>query len=268
MAHYCRYKFLVLVLTFCYFCILGPHHPHKASNHHKINTSFLFTVSLSHKLSDMWDVECLLSFMGSWALASLTAVKFAWKTSLLALVPANIVLIWLCYILIISNFFSNLMLLFLFWHLVVRWNDWVIYKLKFALNSIWMLIFALSFTWRLNYTVLSLLGRSRIDLRCALCFWGNNRQHMPVCAKTISSWVTKIWGVAKAHMSPGSLHDTVVSAAYAVGVSLMSILQPGDWVRVSIPARHYFSSYISIRDWYQDSIQWGVLGLSEESPFW
>ena len=36
-------------------------------------------------------------------------------------------------------------------------------------------------------------------------FLGNNRQHWPVCAKTISSWVWKVLGVAKAHMSLGSL---------------------------------------------------------------
>ena len=38
-------------------------------------------------------------------------------------------------------------------------------------------------------------------------FWflGNNKQHRPVCAKTISSWVRKVLSVAKAHMSPGSL---------------------------------------------------------------
>ena len=36
-------------------------------------------------------------------------------------------------------------------------------------------------------------------------FLGNNRQHWPVCAKTISSWVRKVLGVAKAHMSLGSL---------------------------------------------------------------
>ena len=36
-------------------------------------------------------------------------------------------------------------------------------------------------------------------------FLGNNRQHQPVCAKTISSRVRKVLCVAKAHMSPGSL---------------------------------------------------------------
>ena len=36
-------------------------------------------------------------------------------------------------------------------------------------------------------------------------FLGNNRQYQPVCAKTISSWVRKVLGVAKAHMSLGYL---------------------------------------------------------------
>ena len=44
-------------------------------------------------------------------------------------------------------------------------------------------------------------------------FLGNNRQHWLVCAKTISSWVRKVLGVAKAHMSPGSLRGVAASAA-------------------------------------------------------
>ena len=40
---------------------------------------------------------------------------------------------------------------------------------------------------------------------CDLSFFGNNGQHCPVCAKTISSLVRKVLGVAKGHMSPGSL---------------------------------------------------------------
>ena len=60
-------------------------------------------------------------------------------------------------------------------------------------------------------------------------FLGNNGQHQPVCAKTISSWVWKVLGIAKAHMSPGSLQGVAVSAALAAGVSLVTILQAGDW---------------------------------------
>ena len=33
----------------------------------------------------------------------------------------------------------------------------------------------------------------------------NNRQHMPVCAKTVSSLVRKVLNVAKAHMSPSTV---------------------------------------------------------------
>ena len=76
-------------------------------------------------------------------------------------------------------------------------------------------------------------------------FLGNNRQHWPVCAKTISSWVRKVLCVAKAHMSLGSLWGVAASTALAAGVSLVTILQVGDWVRVSTPARHYFATYIT-----------------------
>ena len=94
-------------------------------------------------------------------------------------------------------------------------------------------------------------------------FLGNNRQHRPVCAKTISSGVRKVLCVAKAHMSPGSLWGVAASAAFAAGVSLVTILQVGDWTRVSTPARHYFSTYITTMDQHQDSVQHAVLGLSE-----
>ena len=94
-------------------------------------------------------------------------------------------------------------------------------------------------------------------------FLGNNRQHQPVCAKTISSWVRKVLCVAKAHMSLGCLQGVAASAALAAGISLVTILQAGDWARVSTPARHYFSPYITTVDQHQDSLQHAVLGLSE-----
>ena len=59
-----------------------------------------------------------------------------------------------------------------------------------------------------------------------------------------------LWGVA-------------ASAALATGVSLVTILQAGDWTRVSTPARYYFSTYITTMDWHQDSMQHAMLGLSE-----
>ena len=57
---------------------------------------------------------------------------------------------------------------------------------------------------------------------------GNNRQHMPVHAKTISSWVRKGLCIAKAHMSPGAVHSAVASAVLVAGVCLLFILQVGD----------------------------------------
>ena len=41
-------------------------------------------------------------------------------------------------------------------------------------------------------------------------FLGNNRQHWPVCAKTISFWVRKVLCVAKVHMSLGSLRGLLL----------------------------------------------------------
>ena len=52
-------------------------------------------------------------------------------------------------------------------------------------------------------------------------------------------------------------------AALVAGVSQVTILQAGDWTRVSIPARHYFSTYITTMDRHQDSVQHAMLGLSE-----
>ena len=65
-------------------------------------------------------------------------------------------------------------------------------------------------------------------------------------------------------MSLGSLLGVAASAALAAGVSLVTILQAGDWTRVSTPARHYFPTYITTTtDWHQDSVQHAVLDLSE-----
>ena len=91
---------------------------------------------------------------------------------------------------------------------------------------------------------------------------------MPICAKTISSWVKKVLDIAKAHMSPSTLCSVMVSSALVAGVSLVSILQAGDWARVSNPARHYFSTYITTTDQHQHNIQRVVLGVSEYSLCW
>ena len=124
-----------------------------------------------------------------------------------------------------------------------------------------MLIFALFFFYLKAYLRHTESFRKTPDGSCVTSFFlGNNRQHKPVCAKTISFRVRKVLCVAKAHMSLGCLEGVAASAA---GVSLVSILQAGDWTRVSLPAKHYFSTYITTMGWHQDSVQCAVLGLSE-----
>ena len=163
---------------------------------------------------------------------------------------------------IISTLFFSIMLLFSFLYLVTGWIDQVIFLLRFALSLIPMLIFSLFYLKAcLRHTE---PFRKKLDgLWLSSLFLGNTRQHRLVCAKTISSWVRKVLCVAKAHMSPGSLWGAAASAALAVGVSLVSILQAGDWARVSTPDRPYFSPYITTTDQHQDSVQCDVLGLSE-----
>ena len=56
-------------------------------------------------------------------------------------------------------------------------------------------------------------------------------------------------------MFPGSLLGAAASVALVAGVFLVSILQVGDWARVSTLARHYFSLtlllHISTRTLYR-----------------
>ena len=44
-------------------------------------------------------------------------------------------------------------------------------------------------------------------------------------------------------MCLGTLHDAVVSSAFVAGVFLVSILQAGDWARVSSPVSDYFNMH-------------------------
>ena len=126
---------------------LEPHPIHKASNpvilkqmHH-----FYLQCPPSHKWFDPWDVECLVSLLGSWAPASsLTTSKLAWKTStLLALVTAKHCsdLTLLC----VDNqhLFLQHHAAILFPCLVARQIVWVIFPLRFVLSLTLMLIFAL-----------------------------------------------------------------------------------------------------------------------------
>ena len=56
---------------------------------------------------------------------------------------------------------------------------------------------------------------------------------MPVCAKMTSPWDKDTLSIANGHVSLGAVQGAVASVALAAGVSLVYILQAGDWTRVS-----------------------------------
>ena len=247
---------------------LEPHCIHKASNHpviSKLMRHFYLQHPPSRKWFDPWDVEHLLSLMESWApTSSLTTFRLAWKTAtLLALVTAK--------------HCSDLTLLCVdSHHLFLQCHAAIFVSLsggktdhlghlppqiciKSHSNVNLCPVFYLKAYLRHTESFRMKSDGSPVTS----LFLGNNRQHQPVCAKTISSWVWKVLSIAKAYMSLGSLQGVAASAALAAGVSLVTILQAGDWTRVSTPARHYFSTYITTTDQHQDSVQHAMLGLSE-----
>ena len=160
----------------------------------------------SHKHFDPWDVEHLLSLLESWAPAfSLTAFKHGWKTgTTLALVTAKHCsdLTFLC----IHN-----------QHHFLQQHAAIFFPLSGAKTDrpghlppqiciVSHININLCFFIRKAYLRLTELFRRKLDgLHVTSLFVGNNRQHRPVCAKTMSSWVRKVLCVAKAQVSPGSL---------------------------------------------------------------
>ena len=99
------------------------------------------------------------------------------------------------------------MLLFLFPCLVARQIVWVILPLRFVLSLTPMLIFALFFILKAYLRCTESFRKKSDGSRVTFLFLGNNKQHLPVCTKTISSWVWKVLSVAKAPyvsgLSPG-----------------------------------------------------------------
>ena len=181
-----------------------------------------------------WDVECLLSLLERWApTSSLTTFKLAWKTAtLLALVTAKCCsdLTLLC----VDN-----------QHLFLQCNAAIFVPLsggktdhpghlppQMHIESHSSVNLCPVFYLKAYLRCTESFRKKSDGSRVTSPFLGNNRQHWPVCAKTISSWVQKVLSVAKAHMSPGSLEGVAASAALAAGVSVVTILQVGDWTRV------------------------------------
>ena len=69
-------------------------------------------------------------------------------------------------------------------------------------------------------------------------FLGNSRQHNPVFVKMISSWVRAVLTIPKVHMFLCTFQGAMASSTLVAGASVMSILQAGNWVRVSSLAKH------------------------------
>ena len=161
----------------------------------------------SCKQFDPWDVECLLSLLESWVLASsISTFKLAWKTAtLMALVTAK------CH--------SNLTLLCIDnQHLLLQCNAAIFIPMsggktdhlghlppQVGIESHSSVTLCPDFYLK-AYLRHTESVRMKPDGSCVTSlFLGNNRQHLLVCAKTISSRVRKVLCVAKAHMSLRSL---------------------------------------------------------------
>ena len=154
---------------------LEPLDVHKASSYpviSKLKHHFYLQCPPSHKHCDPWDVECLLSLLERWALASsLTTFKLDWKTAtLLALVTVNCCsdLTLLC---------MDNQHLFLQHHAAIfnlmsdgKTDHWCHLPPQIVLSLTQMLIFALFFIWRLIWDVLNHLGWYQMDHMWLLFF--------------------------------------------------------------------------------------------------
>ena len=176
---------------------LEPHHIHKACNHPdilKLMHHFYLQHPPSHKQFDPWDIEHLLSLLDSWApTSSLTTYKLAWKTAtLLALVA--------------EKHCSDLTLLCVDnQHLFLQRNAAIFVPLSGGkTDHLGHLPPHMESHANVNLCPVFYL---KAALRCTesfrmkpdgshvtSLFLSNNRQHWPVCAKTIPSWVRKVLG--------------------------------------------------------------------------
>ena len=148
--------------------------------------------------------------------------------------------------------FCSMMLLFLFWQLVVRQIDQVIYHLKFRLNLFLMLIFALCCSWRLTNAMLRLFGRSQMYLMCNLCFW--------LRVGSICLYVLKYqFYLGSLYLAKGCGVLQPWWLGFPRCPSCKQVTGPGVLPQPYI----IFLLCITTMDWHQDSIQWAVLGFCE-----
>ena len=85
-----------------------------------------------------------------------------------------------------------------------------------------------------------------MGLRCSLCFLLTIGSTCQYVLKRFF-WVKRLLSIPKAHMSLDTLQGAATSWALEAGVSQASILEAGDWARVSSPTRHDFLLYITTK---------------------
>ena len=150
------------------------------------------------------------------------------------------------YILIMSTFFLHYHSAF-FPFLLIRWIGQIIFHLRFVFShssvNVCPVFYLKAYLW-CTEPFIKMSDESYVS--CVVT--SNNRQHMVLCAKSVPSWVRESPSVTKTHMLLGTPQGAVVSVALAAGVSLVCILQAGDWAKVCTTARHYFSTYITTTD--------------------
>ena len=160
----------------------------------------------SHEHFDPWDVEPLLFLLESWALASsLPTFKLVLKTAtLLALITAKH-----CSDLTLSCIDNQH--LFLQCHAAIfipmsggRTDHPGHLASQICIDSHSSVNLCPVFYLK-AYLRCTEPFRMKPDGSCVTSFLGNSRQHRPVCAKTISSWVNKVLCVAEVHVSGFSL---------------------------------------------------------------
>ena len=176
----------------------------------------------------------MLSLLESWALASsLTTFKLAWKAAIL-FTCSNLTL--LC----INN-----------WHLFLQHHAAIFIPIsgektawlghlppQISMESHSSVNLCPDFYLKAYLRCTEPFRKNPDGLHMASLFWVTKDSTGWSVLKTISLlWVRKVLCVDKAHMSLGSLWW---AAALAAGVSQVSILQAGDWARISMPDRHYF----------------------------
>ena len=162
--------------------------------------------------------------------------NLVWKTATLCALVIPKCSDWLFYALIISTVFSSIML-FLFLHLVVRLMNWVIFHFRFILNLTATLTLAPIFDLK-AYIWHTEPFRKKLDGSWVSSLFTNDNWGTCQYIPHNFFWMRKGLGIVKAHVSLGTLQGAAEPAALAASISLVSILQAGDWATCSTSDGH------------------------------